>query len=75
VQLQAEQVPLPNEGQFLKVGGGAHGLVCLLPPLICPRSELLRLEIVDLFKLSLLIDFFMMFVFLFVRDVNELTGS
>ena len=30
------------------------------PTYICPRSEWLRLEMVDLLKLSLLIDFFML---------------
>ncbi len=42
--------------------GGKHPFD-LAPPLMLPKSEWLRLEIVLLFKLSLLIDFFMIGLF------------
>ena len=70
VQLQAEQVAGAVEGQFLVSGGmqmtGAADFLPPAPPLTWLRSWLLRLEMVILFKLSLLIVFFMVFVFLSV---------
>ncbi len=41
-------------------------LVCFMPPIFSFISEAFKLEMVLLFKLSLLIDFFMIFVFLVV---------